>query len=767
MKLTHETLIRVNPAQILLPRFTVSQIMRNDQQVSFRIFFTANHQTFDKNDYIVVKYAKVDKSGMPKSNGRGGIEFYKPLDPPPKWPRNGDQIVFGKLQKDKKGAYVIDWGQTDVSTVETDASIVPEAPAVRARRTTFRATTAEQRVARSLTPSEASLAESTLANVGIGGFSDKEVQTALPHLAMVRCEPASYIPLATPRTPEVHSAVTEASAAMGIRTPSARAEEELEQKNNDTTDRRIHESVSRPPDTPVPTRFQTQDQPTSEIPQLKYNTTVDGQTVAVNDDGEITRVNTLILPSVSQQSYLQDTSELEDSGTHESVDNYWRDNVIRKDYVRPLNQEEIDEEMDAASSALQHIRLELEEFPDSSKDDIASDPSEEDSSTVPTPPNNDPDYEPPSDSSRPSTEDSTVPESPYNPDSEPPADQNQPDLPSYDPDKTEEEDTKPGGVDQIVPDGSEGTGEGGTESDSDYVPPGGKPNKKPKSRLAVMFTVREGEDESLPEDTPDEYVPDTGEEDVPPGYIEDEEPPGGENQTPDVRPPATNDPLPGIEFPDAPNLFPAYAYTHIQPYLCHFEPGFDTVTGDLVWKVGFGFAGSFDRFEDYVRFLTNAICKRVQDEITTRPGGNGKRIKVDNNEIIDATAMMAQRKLFFRSNPGYVYCYWGHSTPRMLRLFQAPYYFRNHHSVHLYWYLVCASASSTEIKDNTYRILIGRHGFVNRGEELVVLSHESIVIPGNSFFNPMSIEVRDENDELYELEQPYIVEWTFTPLHAA
>ena len=83
MKLTHETLVRANPAQILLPRFTVSQIMRNDQQVSFRIFFTANHQMFDKNDYIVVKYAKVDSTGQPDHDADGNIAFYKPPNPPP------------------------------------------------------------------------------------------------------------------------------------------------------------------------------------------------------------------------------------------------------------------------------------------------------------------------------------------------------------------------------------------------------------------------------------------------------------------------------------------------------------------------------------------------------------------------------------------------------------------------------------------------------------------------------------------------------------
>ena len=229
----------------------------------------------------------------------------------------------------------------------------------------------------------------------------------------------------------------------------------------------------------------------------------------------------------------------------------------------------------------------------------------------------------------------------------------------------------------------------------------------------------------------------------------------------------TSQPESSIPSQSTPTPAPGYAYTHLQPYVGHFDPGYDTVTGDLVWKVGFGFAGSFDTFEDYVRYLTNPIIKRVQDEMTARPGGNGRRMRPDKDEVIDVAAMLAQKRLYFRSNPGYVYCYWGHSTPRMLRLFQAPHYFRNHHCSHLYWYLVCATANSTELKDNTYRILIGRHGFVGRGEEVVVISYDSIVIPGNSFFNPMRIEIRDENDELYDLQVPYIVEWTFTPIKAA
>ena len=209
-----------------------------------------------------------------------------------------------------------------------------------------------------------------------------------------------------------------------------------------------------------------------------------------------------------------------------------------------------------------------------------------------------------------------------------------------------------------------------------------------------------------------------------------------------------------------------HSYTHLQPYVGHYSPGYDTVTGDLVWKVGFGFAGSFDTFEDYVSYLTRPILKRVQDELTSRPGGNGQRMQPDKGEVIDVIAMIAQKRLYFRSNPGYVYCYWGHATPRMLRLFQAPHYFRNHHCAHLYWYLVCATPHNTMLKDDTYRILIGRHVFPKRGEEVIVSSLEPIVIPGNSFFNPMGIEIRDENDELYDLQIPYIIEWSFTPFTA-
>ena len=74
-----------------------------------------------------------------------------------------------------------------------------------------------------------------------------------------------------------------------------------------------------------------------------------------------------------------------------------------------------------------------------------------------------------------------------------------------------------------------------------------------------------------------------------------------------------------------------------------------------------------------------------------------------------------------------------------------------------------STQNCTELKDDTYKILIGRHAFIGRGEEVVVNSYTPITIPGNSFFNPMGIEIRDENDELYDLQIPYIIEWSFTP----
>ena len=137
--------------------------------------------------------------------------------------------------------------------------------------------------------------------------------------------------------------------------------------------------------------------------------------------------------------------------------------------------------------------------------------------------------------------------------------------------------------------------------------------------------------------------------------------------------------------------------------------------------------------------------------------------RAEGKEVIDKALMECQKRVYFRSNPGYVYCYWNHCSPRLRRLLQAPYFFRNHHSRHLYWYLICGTANSTELREDSYRILIGRHAFIGRAEEVIVCSYTPITIPGNSFFNPMWIEVRDENDELYPLQMPYIVEWTFMP----
>lgn len=133
------------------------------------------------------------------------------------------------------------------------------------------------------------------------------------------------------------------------------------------------------------------------------------------------------------------------------------------------------------------------------------------------------------------------------------------------------------------------------------------------------------------------------------------EPPAQEDpDTPnDLVPPNNQDPV-----LDPEPVIPMRA--HLRPFKSHFEPGYDTATGDFVWKVRLGFDGAFDSFEDYVRVFTDAICKRVQEEAYMASQG---RMVVDPKEIIDGLAMLAQKRLYFRSNPGYVYCYWDHCSP--------------------------------------------------------------------------------------------------------
>ena len=806
MKLTHETLVRANPAQILLPRFTVSQIMRNDQQVSFRIFFTANYQMFDRNDYIVVKYAKVDSSGQPDHDADGNIIFYKPPKPPQIPPSNKDKIIFGKLKKAPNGSYDIDWGKYQVSEVPSQRQLasceaLPSVSSVSLdtsvsgasnrgwasgrEASVFHSSTPATRTSMSLTPSEAAEMQATLVNVGVGSpksFTDKEVQAViLPHYDSYLDTPYTPLDQDDSRVQEAAADIAEASSVMSVRVPSEEAHAELEKKNDENSNKKLYQAVSNTPDTPLPSKIPSQraQSITQELAPLSYEITTTGQTVAVTEKGNELRAPPL--PKFSEEEKTEITQSFAEAYSMSVATPMFNVESGQKDQSDNIqdNEDANSEESTETSSG----------SPSTDIDDS------DDPNYMPSKPNN-----PSSSTTGGGTTAGTGTDKPQ---TEPPTSEIEPPPPSIDSNATTDPPTEDGKVDIIKPpkdpeitDDSEdpdyepskpdnsgsdsSTTGGGTTVDSetsnpspsppsneiDPKPPSGAdpdvtPDNttddtteegrivKPKSRFARVFTMmRESSDSTF--DT-DDFI--------------NSMPSGGSSGSPEFTP--STPPPQQPPNPPQPPAAPGNTYTHLQPYVGHFDPGYDTVTGDLVWKVGYGFAGSFDNFEDYVRYLTNPIMKRVQDEMTARPGGNGRRMRPDKDEIIDVAAMLAQKRLYFRSNPGYVYCYWGHATPRMLRLFQAPHYFRNHHCSHLYWYLVCATANSTELKDNTYRILIGRHGFVGRGEELVVISYDSIVIPGNSFFNPMSIEVRDENDELYDLQVPYIVEWTFTPIKAA
>ena len=732
MKLTHETRVQKNPSQILLPRFTVSQIMRNDQQVSFRIFFTANHHTFDKDDYIVVKYAEVDYSGCPVVDSETGcVKFFKPQNKPfiPEGEKT-DRIIFGSLKKKKNGAYTIDWGKYQDSTVKSSPQTNKDSDK---RASTFYAKTSAERLAKAITPSEFALAKATLSNVAIEELDEKQAENVLSHLNTTNLSEENQI--SQRQKNDVVDAIYQATATMTTVVPGTRSMQVIRDRQEfyeaEMLMGNIIENVPTPPATrPNDDRISfATTQTTSLIGTPQFSNDKE-ENLQQEEDKLIFKGLTL-----KQQQYvleaLRDSYSLasnkdsyisgddNQSGSSGEIiedkqvgKNYWNQEVEEKDFVRILTDKEKTAEKTNAKKA--RLDVYLSDKVDKNNDNVDSDIKDE----------------------------SNVQED------------------GKEPSKEEIDSNGQINGDQESNDASSSTQPVAPPTEDDHVDDSSTKTNN-KSRFQTVFSVREGEEEDDEEYLDYDNLDDVGgggEEFTPP----QEEPPR------DEEPP----PPPPPEPPKNPPTLPGYAFGHIRPFQCHYAPGYDIVTGDLVWKVGFGFKGSFDTFDEYVSFLGRHILSRVQEEVDARPNSNDpdyyrNKVKIYKDEIIDMTAVIAQKRLYFRSSPGYVYCYWGHSTPRMLRLFQAPYYFRNHHGSHLYWYLVCASANSTEIKDNTYRILIGRHGFVNRSEELVISSHTPITIPGNSFFNPMWIEVRDENDELYPLQVPYILEWTFSPIKAS
>ncbi|EFO61784.1 Hypothetical protein GLP15_2189 [Giardia lamblia P15] len=801
MKLTHETLIRSNPAQILLPRFTVSQIMRNDQQVSFRIFFTANYNAFKARDYLVVKYAQPDQDGLPLTDKDGYVKYFKPITDP-EIPANG--LVFGTLRYNPANdSYDIDWTQSTVSDdPQPSDMLIPEPVEIRVKKAK------QSRILKSVTPTEKALSSATLDSRSKTRLSDessktddqREAEVVVMNVAIPA--PESYVQVRKVQYEE--SVQTYASRMADVPdtplgtvvscnvqlTPSVNTPPE-QQKPKDkrykvTPRGRVvavrSDRLNEPAPLWVPDGIRTlpptyEGDDTADNLFLTPTRVVDGQRFTYwnpamkfylrkyNEDN-VMGSDTSFPPSQSSQDPSIESSTADDLSSetilvadptggaipyfenNEQRDKFFKD--LRKEpgaYAkirRSLGEKTFGSLVQARYDNREHIREMLEESSierdiliSGSVIHLTDEPDTPDSTTQDSSENID------SDSSANVNGDSNISEprgltsqlrvvhttsdvEEITVNDEGGMDEDLDDGETVIEDIIEEEDGEEEGVEENgeeVKENGEGAGENGDDDNYDDM---GGITAPPAQDGGVLPPSNQGD--VVTPNTPNELVPPNNQDSV-------------------------LDPEPVI---------PKRA--HLRPFKSHFEPGYDTATGDLVWKVRLGFDGAFDSFEDYVRVFTDAICKRVQEEAYMASEG---RMVVDPKEIIDGLAMLAQKRLYFRSNPGYVYCYWDHCSPRLRRLFQPPHYFRDHYSRHLYWYLICGTANCTELKDNTFRILIGRHAFVGRAEEITIASHVPITIPGNSFFNPMKIEIRDENDELYELETPYIVEWTFTPLRAA
>lgn len=794
MKLTHETLVDGNPMQILLPRFTVSQIMRNDQQVSFRIFFTANYNTFTSDDYLVVKYAEPDEDGMPKADGEGFVKYFR-LDEdikPAIEDNKKDVLVFGRLAyRPESKDFSIDWSDSAVSRAATPSPTSLSNAVMELSVTP--PITKPDRVLKGRTPTEKAIAAQTMDN-----------RARNRHLIKNKTDEYKQ----------------DEMRAMAVIVPSIETVQLQNQLQRDKERTAYSEMMEIPPETPLGTipiyntqmdANNTRVNGNQSIKDSRYRLSLDGKVVAVShakdeeedkirelayyarygngDDVDdidycqsfITKVNKLAghnpppnlrmfyakrllginsfyNASISSSFLSENTSMSEIStylqtgpkalstvieGNEESfadssiMDDVLpkltdeqllivRDQLTRRSYVRFIakyNKYILTIHYEYTDDAVDFLQIYAELLKAFSKGGVEVDLKW-----------------------------------------------------LHDKFYCEGDENEDDGVD----DSFEGDNGGAGDMPSDEEEPG-----MGRSRLTKVYTApveleevttddEGGDDDVIAIDREEENAADDADNADGGGANNDNDlnDVGGENGGNnggdfDISPwPPTQPP----EQPDKPPNPPVNENTgprvrnHLRPFKCHTEPGYDPVTGDLVWKVQLGFDGHFNTFEDYVRFFTDAICGRAREEAYMASTG---RVVPDNAEIIDALAMIAQRRLYFRSNPGYVYCYWDHCSPRLRRLFQPPHYFRDHYSRHLYWYLICGTANCTELKKDTFKILIGRQAFVNRGQEVVISSHTPITIPGNSFFNPMWIEIRDENDELYELQTPYIIEWTFQPIRPA
>lgn len=784
MKLTHETLVDGNPMQILLPRFTVSQIMRNDQQVSFRIFFTANYNTFTSDDYLVIKYAEPDEDGMPLADKEGFVKYFQPdEDVKPNIENDKkDVLVFGKLLYRRESEdFTIDWSDSSVSK-----AAMPSLTSLTNAATELSFTppiTKSDRVLKGRTPTEKALTAQTMDSRAKNKHFRKN------------------------KTKEYQQ---DEVKAMAVSLPPKRTAQLQNQIQRDKERTAYSEIMKITPETPLGTIAAYNSMVDGDkvkvngkqpVKNSRYGLSLDGKVVAVShakseedqirelayyarygDDGDdidycdsfiakvtemagdnpqpyarLYHARRLLVKSIFYEpslssSFMPENSSVSEISTYlqagpkglptvlETNEESFADKSIMDDVLPKLTDEQlliVESQLTRRSYARfvtaynKYILTINYEFSDESVNfleiyaellkafdqggvevdlkwlhEIFYREGDEDEDEV------DDSYEG------------------DNGGGDMPSDEEEPGMGRS---RLTKVYTAPVEVEEVTTDD-----EGGDDEEENAADGGGADNDNDLNDVGGETGGNNGGDFDF-----SPYPP------KPPASS------GNETINPSV-PPNNEDIGNGPKVPRVRN--------HLRPFKCHAEPGYDPVTGDLVWKVQLGFDGHFNTFEDYVRFFTDAICNRAREEAYMASSG---QVVPDNAEIIDALAMIAQRRLYFRSNPGYVYCYWDHCSPRLRRLFQPPHYFRDHYSRHLYWYLICGTANCTELKKDTFKILIGRQAFVNRGQEVVISSHTPITIPGNSFFNPMWIEIRDENDELYELQTPYIVEWTFQPIRPA
>ena len=878
MKLTHETLVMANPEQILLPRFTVSQIMRTDQQVSFRIFFTANHYTFTADDYLVIKYAKPGSDGLPKINRRGETKYFKPPFQPPEYVKNSDSIVFGHLvYLPGRRVYDIDWTEAQPAPEQRSLKMerrantsmveeVPEQPPPPTR---------EQRILDGRTPSEMALASDTLdcvakdAKVRRKGKQKtkkhqaeevKAMAAAVPKpIAHVDAKSKAYALSETLNRQQLNSRnftpmatiLTTFNGGTWLPTEPTRKEQSF----GITLDGKEGFTEVRVPPRP-PAQQEGGDQPAQPPPE-EYNEVEDDEAademqapiplenealVFENDevDNYVYRVGRIIREKFVLEGFIPDQDDIDDTfdaafegeirkccGEDLSPQNrFAAARLLYEKYVHPSycsntesfiseRSDDDDLELNDYENAKHYLQYNAVNgfivdksenvgrglapvvgrylMTDQSKltqrqlDEIKvfyRDGLLRNAFNVPVRANN---YKAKARTIRPKYIFKRIPDDVQD---EPDEEEGEEDVtidanyakspPESDP-NSETDDNQEGEVlieqctkpDQFVIEGMI------TERVDLPVVDIRDPEAVDRQRtcLRQVYTAPADEEEEATTDDvggmediggwdPNTPLPDPGRPDIP---LPDGGPPdGGDDGGPagqdGVRP---NQDRPPYMTP----IIPAYrphgrvkVQSHLRPFINHCQPGYDPVSKHLVWKVRLGFNGFMETFDDYVKLFTDSIIKRANQEVQMASDG---RASAPGREIIDEVIARCQQRLYFRSNPGYVYCYWDHCSPRLRRIFQAPYFFRNHHSRHLYWYLICGTANCTELRENTYRILIGRHAFIGRAEEVVVCSYTPITIPGNSFFNPMWVEIRDENDELYPLQVPYILEWTFSPIKPA